>query len=87
MMHRLPLILAIGFVKDIVFAIDAEDTILQHALPEARINIEKGHRASGREDLPLVLHALNLVIHAKHNLTTVFVLIIIFDIIVGIIEI
>lgn len=73
-------------MEDIILAIDSKDAVLEDALPIKLVSSCAGIIGL-RRILPLVLDALDFIIHAEHDMTTVLVLIILVDVIVGIVEI
>lgn len=75
-------------MEDVVLPVDVEDAILENALPVIGIRTKKWERYHYEfENLPLVLHALHFVIHAKHDLTIFLIVVVLVDDIIGVVKI
>lgn len=86
----LPLVLAGGLVEYVFLAVDGEDSVLEGALPISAsvIRSRVGVFALLCCHSPLVLDALDLVIHAKHDMAhAVVIIVIVVLFIFGIVEV
>ena len=84
----LPLVFACGLVEDVFLAADGEDSVLQSALPTRMLATRPKLLAFHVYHLPLVLHALNLVIHAEHDVAKgVVIIVVVIVVILRIVEV
>lgn len=87
-MSCLPLVLASRLVENVVLAVDVHNAIFEGTLPacvSARHRKAKTH-VTLQWCIPLVLDALDLVVHAQHDLIN-FVVVILDILLVGVIQI
>jgi hypothetical protein len=75
----LPLVLSTRFMEDVLLAVDGKDTVFHDALPinpAMSVLFLPGKKRG--EGIPLVFDPLHLIIHAKHDVSHTFFLLVLF---------